>query len=350
MADATPLVGTLIELGFDPELAAEAAAASEHMDAALAYIEAKQDAEEAALTGEGGDAAEVASPAPMDVEDEEEAGDVGDGVLRSFKCDDCGKMLRTEASVQLHAERTEHQNFSQSAKAIADLTPEEKAAQIERLQAKLKEKRAAREVAEKAADKERELRRRTAGRSMGEVREKHERMARERDARARRKEKERQKKERTRLRRQLAMDKWERQRDRALREGREPPPKPTFDDSSAAAAAGGAGGGASLSPYMCVRRIKRNDGDVGKALKTLRIYVKNLLENPEEEKFQSVNKDNAGFKRRVACMDGGEDFLRAVGFTDTVDADGRNLLSATATDERKLRAGLRELEGALGAM
>ena len=36
----------------------------------------------------------------------------------SLQCDDCGKQLRNAAAAQLHAEKTQHQSFSESTEII----------------------------------------------------------------------------------------------------------------------------------------------------------------------------------------------------------------------------------------
>ena len=55
-----------------------------------------------------------------------------------------------------------------------------------------------------------------------------------------------------------------------------------------------------------------NDGLT--ALKTLNVYVKNLLGKPDEDKFRTINLTNAAFKKRVGALVGGISFLLALGY------------------------------------
>ncbi|CCG84723.1 protein of unknown function [Taphrina deformans PYCC 5710] len=59
----------------------------------------------------------------------------------SFVCDECGASLRNSAAVQLHAEKTEHQSFSESVEVIQPLTEEEKKIKLQELREKLAAKR-----------------------------------------------------------------------------------------------------------------------------------------------------------------------------------------------------------------
>ena len=59
----------------------------------------------------------------------------------SLRCDDCGKLFRNQSSAEYHANKSGHENFSESRDEIKPLTEEEKAAKL----AELKEKAAARQ-------------------------------------------------------------------------------------------------------------------------------------------------------------------------------------------------------------
>jgi len=50
------------------------------------------------------------------------------------------------------------------------------------------------------------------------------------------------------------------------------------------------------------------------ALKTLRIYIKNIVENPFEPKFQVIHTENKAFVSRVAAVEGTYDVLIGLGF------------------------------------
>lgn len=63
-------------------------------------------------------------------------------------------------------------------------------------------------------------------------------------------------------------------------------------------------------------------GQDAQALNTLRVYINNLLTNPAEPKFRTINTANPNFQARVGLHAGGIDFLLACGFYE----DGGHLL------------------------
>ena len=51
---------------------------------------------------------------------------------------------------------------------------------------------------------------------------------------------------------------------------------------------------------MCVSPIiQKVGGDGGKALNLLKLYVKNIVEKPDEPKFRNINADSNAFKTKV---------------------------------------------------
>ncbi|EMC97636.1 hypothetical protein BAUCODRAFT_33360 [Baudoinia panamericana UAMH 10762] len=72
------------------------------------------------------------------------AGDAADPAAQamSMVCNDCGRKLRNMAAAQFHAEKTGHDDFSESTEELAPLTEEEKKQKLEELRVKLAEKRA----------------------------------------------------------------------------------------------------------------------------------------------------------------------------------------------------------------
>merc|ERR1712083_629080 len=56
-----------------------------------------------------------------------------------------------------------------------------------------------------------------------------------------------------------------------------------------------------------------------RCLSTLRVYVKNLCDNPQEPKFKKLNLANKAFAERVAPYDGATEFLDAMGFEKKED-------------------------------
>lgn len=59
----------------------------------------------------------------------------------SLQCDICLVQLRNTAAAQIHAEKTDHQSFSESTTVIKPLTEEEKKAKLQDLREKLAAKR-----------------------------------------------------------------------------------------------------------------------------------------------------------------------------------------------------------------
>ena len=58
----------------------------------------------------------------------------------------------------------------------------------------------------------------------------------------------------------------------------------------------------------------RTGGDGGAALKLLVVFVKNLVENPGEPKYRSINTESTAFKTKLARLVGPLALLKAVGF------------------------------------
>lgn len=49
---------------------------------------------------------------------------------KSFKCDDCGKLLKSEAEVEFHAVKSSHVNFSESTDEVKPLSEAERLARV----------------------------------------------------------------------------------------------------------------------------------------------------------------------------------------------------------------------------
>lgn len=107
----------------------------------------------------------------------------------SLVCDDCGKRLRSENDVQLHAARSGHSNFSESAEEIKPLTEEEKKQQLEKIQQRLKERKEQKLAEEKKNALEKEKSRRKMGKEMTNVKQKMELQEAQKIANERKKEK-----------------------------------------------------------------------------------------------------------------------------------------------------------------
>ena len=277
---------------------------------------------------------------------------------QSYKCNECGKILSNMANLELHANKTGHSDFEESTQSVKPLTAEEKAAKVEEIKALLKEKRAQREEAEKVDDVERERQRRSMGQQMIKTREEMEQQARLRDAKQRRKEKEDAKKERARIRAELEKDKAERRAHKGklqsklgiegyhpdaiqydVDDGESKPKDPTKKKPKASVG--------KIDEYISKVSAYRAGGDGGKCLKILLAYIKNVVDNPDEDKFKHINMENKIFKGKVKPFVGAKSLLLAVGFSPNDNGTGLNL--DEHADRDVLADTRRKLEAALAA-
>ena len=243
------------------------------------------------------------------------------------------------ANLEMHANRTGHSDFEESTQAVTPLTEEEKKAKVEEIKELLRLKRAEREEAEKVDDVTREKQRRNMGKEMAKTREQMEAEARKREAQLRRKEKENFKKERARLRAELAKDKAERQANagklssRLGVDGYQPDgiqyDVPADGEEAADAASSPTkrepkkfkGDASKIDEYIKKVSSYRAGGDGGKCLKILKIYVGNVVDNPTEAKYKTINMENKAFKGKVKPFIGAKQLLMAVGFQPNEGGD-----------------------------
>ncbi|KAL3668742.1 hypothetical protein V7S43_006037 [Phytophthora oleae] len=233
-----------------------------------------------------------------------------------------------------------------------ELTPEEKEAKVEELKARIAKKRAEREEQEKVDLRTNELNRRTEGQGMQEAREEIEAIQRKIAAEKMKKDKEDAKRERERLRKQIEMDKRERQA-RGGRLGGAPIDVAPMDVNSKKEEE------KKKSPVLTPKeQIMKNVGILKKyrvgndgltALKTLNVYVKNLVEKPEEEKFRTINLENPAFRKRVASLVGGVAFLKSLGY-EKDETDGNLKLSLENRDLELLQYARTQLQGAIAEL
>ncbi|CAB9512988.1 Thioredoxin H2 [Seminavis robusta] len=253
-----------------------------------------------------------------------------DGVVaQSYKCNECGKILSNMANLELHANKTGHSDFEESTTLVKPLTPEEKEKKIAEIKELLKLKRAEREEIEKVDDVEREKSRRTMGKEMAKTREQMDREQRKRDALQRKREKEAARRERERIRAELEKDKLERKANKGKLSSRlgvdgYNPDGIQYDkeadeqegDAAAPQKKKSAGpSAAKIDEYIKKVSSYRAGGDGLKCLKILKIYISNVVDNPTEEKFKSINMENKAYKAKVKPFIGAKSLLLAVGFS-----------------------------------
>ena len=301
---------------------------------------------------------DIDEPLPKATTTTNETAGAGGQVAQSYRCNDCGKILSNMANLELHANKTGHSDFEESTEHVKPLTADEKAKKIAEIKELLKAKRAEREETEKEDELEKEKQRRFMGKEMTKTREQLEIEQRKREAALRRKEKEDFKRERARLRAELEKDKAERKsRGGKLSsklgvEGYNP--DAIQYDVEMEGGGGDAAAGAALLPHKkkpkgdaskideYIEKISsyKAGGDGGKCLKILKAYVGNVVDNPDEEKFKTINMENKVFKTKVKPFIGARPLLRAVGFQQPEGDETKMVL--TEDPDLKLMAETKE--------
>ncbi|XP_044271617.1 UBX domain-containing protein 1 [Tribolium madens] len=128
-------------------------------------------------------------------------------VVRSFKCDDCGKLFKSQDEVEFHATKSGHEHFSESTEEKKPLTEEEKKEQLAKIEAKLKQRRMEREAREKQEALEKERSRIKSGKELLEAKKKHDEIEMKKLVEQRKREKEEEKLARQRVKEQIEQDK-----------------------------------------------------------------------------------------------------------------------------------------------
>lgn len=280
---------------------------------------------------------------------------------QSFRCVKTGKILKSVADLELYANRTGYSEFEESTEVVKPLTAEEKAAKLLEIKALLKAKRAEREEAEKVDHTEREKQRRFMGKEMAQTREQMEIEQRKRDAQARKREKMEQKRERERIRAELEKDKRERMANKGKLKGRlgvdgYAPSAIQYDQDGEGGAepaaqrpkTGSKANAAKIDEYIEKVSSYRAGGDGGKCLKVLKLLVGNAADNPEEEKFKSINMETKTYKNKVKPFVGAKNLLMAVGFAPPEkNNDGTHLVLKEDADIELLKSTKTKLEQAM---
>ncbi|CAG9826800.1 unnamed protein product [Diabrotica balteata] len=131
----------------------------------------------------------------------------GEAVAKSIKCDECGKLFKTNEEVEFHATKSGHQSFSESTEEKRPLTDEEKREQLAKIEAKLKQRRLEREAKEKEEALLREKNRIKSGKDLLEAKRRHEEVEMKKIIDQRKREKEEERLAKQRIREQIEQDK-----------------------------------------------------------------------------------------------------------------------------------------------
>lgn len=131
----------------------------------------------------------------------------GEPIAKSFKCNDCQRLFKTQMEIEFHAAKSGHSNFAETTEEKKPLTEEEKKEQLAKLEEKLKKKRLEREEKDKVDALERERLRIKSGKDMSEARRKMEEMEMKKIVDQRKREKEDEKLARNRVKAQIEADK-----------------------------------------------------------------------------------------------------------------------------------------------
>ncbi|XP_040273684.1 UBX domain-containing protein 6 [Bufo bufo] len=77
---------------------------------------------------------------------------------------------------------------------------------------------------------------------------------------------------------------------------------------------------------MKIYTFNKHQDKVKLGVETMARYLKNIIENPNEEKYKKIKLSNKVFQEKVICLEGAHEFLEAVGFEKkTLALQGQDL-------------------------
>ncbi|XP_022917913.1 UBX domain-containing protein 1 [Onthophagus taurus] len=201
------LISTLVDMGFSEakaKLAIEKTGSTDIQEVMEWILSNKEEPDDHRETPEAGEVPDSISTQEI-VKKEEEEEQVQ--AAKSIKCEECGKLFKTQEEVEFHAVKFGHGKFSESMDEKKPLSEEEKKEQLARIEAKLKQRRLEREAREKQEELEREKNRIRSGKEMLEAKKRHEEMEIKKIVEQRKKEKEEERLAKQRIREQIEQDK-----------------------------------------------------------------------------------------------------------------------------------------------
>ena len=353
----------------DDQALAEAIKLSESDSATSAAQDAKDDADAAALVAEG-IAAEQSwgddmVPVPVDDSLLSELVDMGFSEVRARKAIVHGKSL--EGALSWIDEHQDDPDIDQPYMVRREdvktpLTQEEIAQRTAEMKAKIVKRRQEKEREERQREILSEKERRERGQKMAETQEERERLMRKREAEKIKREKEAERKERERLRAEIARDKELRRLNKGVLpsvlgvDGYNPSivnyNEPTKGgevqaevkvEAQQSIASVAKPVETKVAPVAVRKEVKvsgtvdtrtpeqqidaaietisryRTGGDGGNALRLLITLLKNIVDNPEEPKYRSINAESSAFKSKLSNLVGPPLLLKGLGFVKYED-------------------------------
>lgn len=137
---------------------------------------------------------------------EKDQSNTSDQEAKLIRCDDCGKLFRTETEIEFHAAKSGHSKFSESTEEKKPLTEDEKKEQLAKIEAKLKQRRLEREAREKEEQLEKEKNRIRSGKDLLEAKRKLEEAEMKKIMDQKKREKQEEKLARERVKQQIEQD------------------------------------------------------------------------------------------------------------------------------------------------
>ncbi|CAD6235803.1 GSCOCG00007989001-RA-CDS [Cotesia congregata] len=210
MAEDSPFVAMLVDMGFSKERSEKALKATGNvgvqpaMDWLFSNTEDEvpqtgaSSAETQVSPQESSSAQSSASTATASTESQE---------AKSLKCDVCGKLFKSSLEVEYHATKSGHDSFSESLEEKKPLTEDEKKEKLKQLEEKMRQKRKEREELEKQESLEKEKIRIKSGKEMAEAKKKMEELEMKKLLEQRKREKEEDRIARQAIREKIEADK-----------------------------------------------------------------------------------------------------------------------------------------------
>ncbi|XP_053675263.1 UBX domain-containing protein 1 [Anopheles nili] len=166
----------LMDMGFPKEKAERALEVTNNkgVEQAMEWLLAHADEPLPPATSAGGDSSGTATESGENTEAAAASSDAQPAVAKSLKCEECGKLFKSQDEVEFHAAKTQHSNFSESTEEKKPLSEEERKAQLALLEDKMRRNRQERLETEKKEAMERERLRIRSGKDMLEARRKME--------------------------------------------------------------------------------------------------------------------------------------------------------------------------------